>query len=150
MQPVLTFIFSAMETQNFEKELTQITKPEITGLKYQDMLADAISNAKDKSVISWWWLSVPIYIIIIFYMKSVYMPHTTLISNLHELTVKEKFSSFFLFLILPVLLIIINLISVRKIYFLSGRPRKNNFLRAVWSNVSVIIFSILILIIYSL
>jgi len=33
-----------------------MTKPEIQGLKHESMLADAITNAKDKSVVSWWWL----------------------------------------------------------------------------------------------
>ena len=49
--------------ENFEDKLTGMTKPEVTQLKHQDMLANSISKAKDKSVLSWWWLSIPLYII---------------------------------------------------------------------------------------
>ena len=136
--------------ENFEEKLTQMTKPGVTQLKHQDMLANAIIKAKDKSVLSWWWLSIPLYIIAALLMKSVFMPHTTLISNLQELVNKEKYSSILFFLILPFVFIVINFISIRKIYFLSGSPKKIIFLQKVWFNVLIIICSILILLIYSL
>lgn len=139
-----------MEMQNFEKKLIQMTKPEVSQLKHQDMLANAIIKAKDKSVVSWWWLSIPLYIIATLSMKSVYIPHATLISNIHELTSKERYSSVLFFLILPIVFIIINFISIRKIYFMSGSPNTINFLRTAWFNVLILFFSILILIIYSL
>ncbi len=139
-----------MEIENFEKKLSQMTKPEVNHLKHQDMLANAIVNAKDKSVISWWWLSIPLYLLAALLMKSFFMPQATWLSNIHELINKERYSSVLFFLVLPILFIIINFISIRKIYFLSGSPKPINFLRAVWHNVLMIIFSILILIIYSL
>jgi hypothetical protein len=139
-----------MEIHNFEEKLIKMTKPEVSQLKHQEMLSKAIIKAKEKSVVSWWWLSIPLYIIVMLLMKSVYMPHTTLISGLHELARSNKYSTLFFFLILPVMFIIINFISIRKIYFLSGSPGTINFLQAIWFNVLIIIFSILILIIYSL
>jgi hypothetical protein len=114
-----------------------------------EMLANAISNAKDRSVVNWWWLSVPLYIIAALLMKTVFMPKTTLISNIHEFAGKEKYSSIFFFLILPAISIIINLISIRKVYFLSGNPKELKFLEGVWYNILMIIISVLILIIYS-
>jgi hypothetical protein len=45
----------------------------------------AEKNAKDKSVVSWWWLSVPLFIILMMLLKSIYMHGTTLITNIHEL-----------------------------------------------------------------
>ena len=139
-----------MEKQDFEKKLEAMTKPEIQGLKHESMLADAIINAKDKSVVSWWWLSVPVFIILMLMMKSTFMPGTTLISNMHELESSQKYISLIFFLISPLVLIIINAFSIRKIYFLSGSPKSINFLGTIWFNILIIGFSVLILIIYSL
>jgi hypothetical protein len=139
-----------MEMQNFENKLIQMTKPEVSQLKHQDMLANAITTAKDKSVVSWWWLCIPLYIIAALLMKTFFMPGTTLISNIYELKGKERYSSVLLFLILPIVFIIINFISIRKIYVLSANPKTINFIRAIWFNALIIIFSIIVLIIYSL
>jgi hypothetical protein len=127
-----------------------MTKPEIQGLKHEAMLADAIINAKDKSVVSWWWLSVPVFIILMLMMKSTFMPGTTLISNMHELESSQKYMSLTFFLISPLLLIIINAFTIRKIHFLSGSPKSINFLGTIWFNVLIIVFSLLIILIYSL
>ncbi len=59
-----------MEMKNFEDKLFHMTKPEVSQLKHQDMLANAITKAKDKSVLSWWWLSIPLYLITTLLMKS--------------------------------------------------------------------------------
>jgi hypothetical protein len=139
-----------MEKQNFEKKLTAMTKPEIHQLKHEDMLAHAIINAKDKSVVGWWWLSVPLFIIMMLLMKSFYMPGTSLITSIHELAGKEKYISLIFFLIAPLVLILVNILTIRKIYFLSGSPKSMNFLENVWFNVLIIVISVLILIIYSL
>ena len=139
-----------MEMQNFEEKLIQMTKPEVSQLKHQDMLANAITKAKDKSVLSWWWISIPLYIIAALLMKSVFMPNTTLISNIHEFINKERYSSVLFFLVLPIMFIVINFISIRRIYFLSGNQKTINFLQSVWFNVLIIFLSILVLIIYAL
>ena len=136
--------------ENFEKKLYDMIKPEIQGLKHEAMLADAIINAKDKSVVSWWWLSVPVFIIFMLMMKSTFMPGTTLVSNMHELESSQKYISLIFFLISPLILIIINAFSIRKIYFLSGNPKSINFLETIWVNILIITFSVLILIIYTL
>jgi hypothetical protein len=139
-----------MEMQNFDEKLIHMTKPEVSQLKHQDMLEKAIIKARDKSVLSWWWLCIPLYIIAALLMKSFFMPHTTLLSNIHELTGRDRQLPVLAFLVLPIVFIIINFISIRKIYFLSGNPKTITFLQAVWLNVLIIIFSILIFIIYSL
>jgi len=139
-----------MEMKNFEEKLNQITKPKVTYLKHQDMLANAITKAKDKSVISWWWLSIPLYLIAALLMKTIFMPKTTLSLNIHDFTSRETYSSVLFFIFLPIVFIVINFMSIRNIYFLSGSPKSISFLRTAWFNVLMIIFSILILIIYSL
>ena len=139
-----------METDNFEKQLAEMTKPDVKGLKHEDILATAIINARDKSVVSWWWISVPVFIILMLMMKSTFMPGTTLISNIHELESSQKLMSLIFFLISPLILIIINVLTIRKIHFLSGSPKSINFLETIWLNILVIAVSVLILIIYSL
>lgn len=139
-----------MEKQNFEKRLKDMTKPDIKDLKHENMLADAIINAKDKSVVSWWWLSVPVFIILMLLMKSFYMPGTTLITGLHELAGREKYMSLIFFLISPTILIVVNVFSIRKLYFLSGSPKSLNFLEIVWFNIVIIALSVVILLIYLL
>ena len=139
-----------METQNFEKQLTEMEKPEIHNLKHEDILSGAIINAKDKSVVSWWWLSVPIFILLMLMMKSTFMPGTTFISNMHDLESKQKLISVAFFLVSPLILIIINVLTIRKIHFLSGSPKSLSFLEAVWFNILIIAVSAFILIIYSL
>ncbi len=136
--------------QNFEEKLKQMTKPEIDQLKHQEMLADAFTKLKDKSVISWWWLIIPLYIISTLIMKSLYMPDTTLISNIHEFISGQKFTSAMFFLILPVVFIILGSFNIRKIYFLSGNPKSMKFLKTVWLDILMILFSILILFIYAI
>ena len=139
-----------MEKENFEKKLENMTKPEIRALKHEDMLAGAIINAKDKSVVSWWWLSVPAFVILMLMMKSIFMPGTTLISNINEMESTQKYMSIIFFLISPLILIMINALTIKKIYFLSGSPKSIRFLGTIWYNVLIIIFSLLILIIYSI
>jgi hypothetical protein len=139
-----------MEEQNFEKKLEEMTKPEIHQLKHEDMLLKAIINAKDKSVVSWWWLSVPLFIIAMMLMKSFYMPGTTLINNIHELESRQKYLSLIFFLISPVILVIVNIFSIRNIYLLSGSPKSMNFLEIVWFNILIIASSVLIIFIYLL
>ena len=139
-----------MENDNFEMKLTEMTKPEIPHLKHEDMLGNAIVNAKDKSVVSLWWLSVPAFIILMLIMKSIYMPGTTLVSNMKEMELQNKFISIIFFLVSPIVLIIINAFSIRKIHFLSGTPKSATFLQAVWLNIMVIAFAVVVLIIYSL
>jgi hypothetical protein len=139
-----------MEKDEFEKKLFQMTKPEVDQLKHQDMLADAITNSKDKTVLSLWWLIIPVYSIMMFLMKSLYMPGATLSSSIHVLMTKQIFVAHLFFLISPLIFILINIISIRKVYILSGSPKSLNFLKTVWLNVLIIIFSIFVLIVYSL
>jgi len=139
-----------MDTKNFEEKLSQMTKPAVNQLKHQEMLSNAVSNAKDRSVVSWWWLSIPLYLLAMLLMKSIYMPGTTLISNIHNLTKEQKIPSVILFLVLPVVFILINFFSIRKVFLLSGSSKSLNFLKTIWFNLIMILFSILILLIYSL
>ena len=146
----MTFYIIGMKKDSFEMKLKEMSKPEIPHLKHEDMLGNAIVNAKDKSVVSLWWLSVPAFIVLMLIMKSIYMPGSTLVSNMNEMAVRNKLVSIVFFLISPVVLIIINALSIKKIYFLSGSPKSFTFLQTVWLNIMVIAFAVVVLIMYSL
>jgi hypothetical protein len=139
-----------MKNDSFEMKLTKMTKPRIPFLKHEDMLGKAIVNAKDKSVVSLWWLSVPAFIVLMLIIKSVYMPGTTFASNMKVMEQQNEFVSILFFLLSPVVLIIINAFSIRKIYFLSGSPKSAAFLQAAWLNIMVIVFALVVLMMYLL
>ena len=134
----------------FEATLARMTTPKVPQLKHQALLADAISRGKSKSALSFWWMSIPLYVIAMLFMKSAYVRDSTLRSNLHEFFTRERYVAPLLFVVAPVILILINAASIRRIHFLSGSPGPARLLRIAWSNVAVIIVSATILIIYFL
>jgi hypothetical protein len=138
-----------MELKNFEDRLARITKPEISELKHEDMLANALIKAKDKSAVSWWWLAIPLYIIGAFLMKA-FFTHTTLFSNIREMSSREKYASLLFFVVIPIVFLVLNLINIRKIYLLSGSSKNFSFFKLVWFNLLMIFLSIFIIIIYLL
>ncbi|MDP4221860.1 MAG: hypothetical protein Q8868_00995 [Bacteroidota bacterium] len=125
-----------------------MTKPEVGHLKHEDVLNKAIINTKDKAALSWWWLVIPFFIILMFLMKSFYMPGTTFFSGLQDFIARNKMLAYFFFIIIPVVLILINTISIRKIYYLEGRPELTGLFRALWVNIAIIGLCIVVLIIY--
>lgn len=137
-----------MEQKNFEEKLLRMSKPEVSQLKHRDMLAKAIIKAKEKSVLSLWWLSIPLYMLAMLLMKSFFMPSTTLFSNLHELAHQMKYTSVLFFVFVPIIFAIINFISIRKIYFFSGSPKTITFLKTIWLNALIILVSLIILFVY--
>lgn len=137
-----------MEMKNFEENLINMSKPEISQLKHQDMLANAIIKAKDKSVVSLWWLSIPLYLVAALAMKSIYFPQASLISTFRELTDQQGYMAVLLFIALPVILIIINFLAIRQLYFLYGNTKLILFIKTVMAQVLIIILSFLILLFY--
>lgn len=134
----------------FEETLARMTTPEVPELKHQALLADAISRGKSRSALGLWWMSVPLYIIAMLFMKSAYVRNSTLRTNLHEFFTRERYAAPLLFVAAPVILILINAASIRRIHFLSGSPRPAALVRIAWSNAAVIAVSAAILIIYFL
>lgn len=137
-----------MEMEKFEETLNEISKPEVAALKHGELLARAIMQAKGKSVVSAWWLSIPVYMLAALLMKSLFMPHTTLRSNLHEFIVLQPFMAFFFFVAVPVTFIIIIGISVRKISLLSPGFGIKNILKLVWVQLLAMVASLLLLLAY--
>ena len=139
-----------MKTDHFEDILKNITKPEVPELKHEDMLSQMIMKVKDKSVVSFWWLCIPLYIIAAFLMKSSYYPKTTFTSILHEFTNTKNYISVLIFFVLPVLLIVINLITIKQLSFLFSGLTKTEFLKTIVTQIVIILFSLFVLSIYLL
>ena len=137
-----------MKMENFEKKLIQMTKPEISQLKHQDMLEQEIMNAKDKFVVNLWWLSIPLYFLGAYMMKSIYL-HASFITTIHEFTYKGH-PAILWFLILPVLLIIVNFLTIKKLYYLYGSTKASMFIRIIFIHLIILVFSLFILLMYFL
>jgi hypothetical protein len=99
--------------EDFEKMMTEISKPEIKQLKHQDLLADQIMQSKNRTVLSFWWLLIPLYIITTLTMKTLYMK-TSLKQEIGLFKTNNPIMSILLFLMVPVLTIIFNAFISRK------------------------------------
>jgi hypothetical protein len=139
-----------METEKFEKEIREMEKPVVSHLKHEDLLADAIINAKGKTVVSWWWISIPLFVMAMLLMKSAYNPGTTFLSGIQELKSTDRYISLLVFLISPFIIIIVNALTIRNIYLLSGKPKSFSFSEEIWFSVVNIALAIFIIIIYVL
>ncbi len=136
--------------KNFEEILNGMSKPEINNLKHEDLLAKAIINSKSKSALSFWWIIIPIYIIAAFVMKSLFVPHNSLRSNLTELTEKNGYIAILIFIAIPIVVIIINLVSIKNIYSLSKNISLSKFFVSSLINIFIILISLTIMLIYLL
>ncbi|HEU5051826.1 MAG TPA: hypothetical protein VFT78_01870 [Hanamia sp.] len=138
-----------MEMKSFEDELNVMTKPEISELKHQELMSKAVLSVKDKSVVSSWWLAIPLYVIGALLLKSFYTKHS-LLSNIREMKENQPNLSLFIFLIVPVVFAVVNLFEIRKMNLFSGKLKGFSFLRIVWFNFLMIALSVFILFIYLL
>lgn len=128
--------------------LSKMSKPEIKSLQHENILADAITNSKDKSALSFWWIIIPLFVIAAYWMKSYFMPGSSFPSNLKELADKHKYAANLIFILVPAVLIIINLMSIKKLYFLSGSFLSLKLLSAVAVNLLIIFLSFIVVLVY--
>jgi hypothetical protein len=136
--------------KNFEEILNEMSKPEINNLKHEDLLAKAIISSKSKSALSFWWIIIPIYVIAAFLMKSLFVPHNSLRSNLDEFAVKNEPIAILLFIVIPILVIIINLVSIKNIYFLLRNTSSAKLFMSSFINILFILISLIIMLLYLL
>lgn len=129
-------------------ELLEMTKPEISELKHQNMLEKAIVKAKDKSVLSWWWLSIPLYVIVVLIMKVHYTSKTSVILTIQSFMNKQNYTAVLFFLVLPSLLIVINALSIKHLYFLYRNLSKVGFIKTIIIQFLIILISLSVILIY--
>ncbi|MGA7722724.1 MAG: hypothetical protein WCA84_16265 [Ignavibacteriaceae bacterium] len=136
--------------KNFKDKLTNMSLPEINNLRHEELLAKVITSAHSKTAISFWWIIIPLYVIAAFVMKSFFVTHSTLRSNLRELADKTGYLTNLLFILMPVILIVTNMLSIKNIYFLSGSPKTIKFLSAAVIQIIIIFISLIIILVYIL
>lgn len=134
-----------METSEFENKLHHMSKPEINQLSHQNLVAHAISRAKEKSVVSLWWLAIPAFVIIMLWMKSMYMPQHRFFTYLKETISGQPPLMVFIFYFVPVILTLVNAWTIKKTNYLLGGPGIFKLLQAVGHNVVMILLALFIL-----
>ncbi len=125
----------------FEEKLTKLTKPEVIRLEHGELLCDALIRARDRSALSWWWLVLPLYVIAALLMKSYFMPGAALTSNLKEWSSDHYWISISFFVAVPVVLMVLNIRTLRQIYRLAGNPKIYEFFRYAWFHILIILLS---------
>jgi len=134
--------------ERFEKTLTELSKPEVGELKHTDALASIIASIRDKSVTSAWWIVVPLYILATLMMKSFFVPGTTLRSSLQEFTEKNGLLANALFLVVPSVLTIANVVSIFNLYNSFGKRPKIEFLRMGAVPLFIALLSVVCIVVY--
>ncbi len=107
-----------------------------------------ISSVKDRLTLCLWWLSIPVYTIAIQYMKTWFLPKTIFRFNIHDFLIRERSAAFFMFVILPVLLILINAFSIRDLFKLENAYPKSKPLVLIMVIVLEIIISAAVICIF--
>jgi hypothetical protein len=108
---------------------------------------EEIMKAKDKMALSWWWSAIPVYIMLCFMMKVMFVPKTTFRAEITLFMQGNPLIGIVLFILLPVSCAAINFYAIRQVYFWSGRPKRLAWLRRVVFNIIWFIFSLVILVI---
>lgn len=147
MQPNIAYGIIDFHMDEFEKMLSKMSKPEVTELRHQAMLADQIIKTKHKAALSWWWLGIPVYILLAFIMKSFYAPGSSLKSSLAKFAETNGLLAWSSFVAFPTVLIIINGVSVYKLAIMNDGLR-GGLLKALIYNLAAIVLSIIVMAVF--
>lgn len=147
MQPIITFSI-IVYMDDFEKILEQMSKPEIKHLQHEELLSKIISNAKEYSVLSFWWMSIPVYVIALFIMKTFFMPSSNVLEGLRSFKNDHHLAALLLFFIVPLILCVINLLSIKKLFQLTENISYTFQLKQVWTNLFFAVLCLAIIFFY--
>jgi hypothetical protein len=137
--------------KEFEQKLSGLSKPEIKKLKHQEMISDQFIQMKRKAALSGWWILLPAYLTAVLAMKSFYFSGSDTFEFLSEFIRQRQFFSFSIFAGLPLLALILNVISIKKISFYSGNGLMSiNLLKMISLPLAIIALSLVSLLIYFL
>ena len=134
--------------KEFKEILEEMSKPEINELKHQELLEKAINTAEEKSVISFWWIIIPLYVIAAMLMKSYFVKESSFFLGFHELTDRESYTAVLIFAVLPLIIIIVNIATLSQLYFHYPKSGLAKVLKVVLSNVILIIISLVTILFY--
>lgn len=91
---------------DFEKMLTELPKPEVKELRHEDMLAADLIRAKDKAATGLWWLLVPLYVLTMLLVRTLYKK-TSLAMELNAFYERSPLLALLLFIAAPLLLLVL-------------------------------------------
>ena len=135
----------------FEDKLDRLSKPEVKSLKHEAMVSELVIHMKRKTALSWWWVLFPVYFVAILIMKSFYFPGRNTFDYLAEFIAHYPYFSFLVLGFLPTLTIVINLMTVKKIWFYAVADRPGiKFLRLTIFPAILILISALVILTYIL
>ena len=137
--------YNAMD--DFEKKLIEMSKPEVTRLKHQEILSKELFMTRHRNAVSWWWLGIPLYIVAALIMKSVYFPTEGLQAGIRQLKNHNKSLTYLAFVVVPLLLILINAVNIFKLSRII-KTRDLYFLKAIRVSLIILALSIIVLIIF--
>ncbi len=133
--------------KSFEETLVAMPKPEVRELKHQEAFLHAITKIRDWNVVSLWWVLIPLYVLAMLVMHSLYMPISGFRSGLRELTGKGGIVVPVISIGVPALLLVVNALKIRTLYSLCGGRPSRTFVRAMIVPLLVIVLCLLCLII---
>ena len=136
--------------ENWEDNFEKMSKPEMPELLHGQALKNAIERAEEKSVISFWWLLVAVYVIGAFLLKTLYKPGSFFLSSIRAFKGSQVFPAILFFLISPAVVLLFSVRSIKERYFLAGNPRLGSFVRSILVQVFLIFFSLITIVIYFL
>ena len=137
--------------KEFEDKLDRLSKPEVKNLKHESMISEQVINMKRKTALSWWWVLFPVYFAAMLIMKSFYFPGRNTFGYLAEFIARYPYFSFLVLGLLPALAIVINLITVKKIWFYAIADRPGiKFLRLTFFPAILILVSAVVILTYIL
>lgn len=125
-----------------EEILTTMSKPGVKELKHQELLGKAIVQSKRKTVLSTWWLAIPLYCLAMLGMETIYKKGTSLHDHLHQMDSSNPHLAQILFAVVPLALILLNGLHIWSTWKITRS------LNAVLLNATMIIISLLVLIFY--
>ncbi len=134
--------------KTFEDELNQMSKPEVGYLRHENLLAKSISRVQDKSRVSLWWISIPVYMLSAFIMKGFYTHNFSIASSLHEIFSMNGYLRGLVFFALPAILIVANLTSIRQLMFLYGSSEKTALYKLIYSEALVVFLSLIVMLVF--
>ena len=99
--------------EDFEKMLSELSRPVVGELRHQEMLAEELIKQKAKQAVSFWWLLIPIFVLCMFVIKTFYRK-TSLSLEIRAFHEKQPFLAAFLFIAIPILLVGFNSFKAKR------------------------------------
>lgn len=125
-----------------------MSKPSVPPLRHAELLPGAIRGAEDRAALSAWWLSIPLFVLAMVGVRTLYGLRGGPFRWLHRIFREQQMLFLALFVIAPLALVVFNIVGMRRIYYLSGDPPFGSFLRMTWKNWVVILLCGGILFVY--